>query len=215
MNDSPAPRATGLPLLAILLIALAAGLGLWAGQRWFGPGASAPPTLATTVLYPQPRDLPEFALDGGDGQRLDHNTLRGRWSLVFLGFTHCPDICPTTLAQLSAVEKLLADLPESQRPRIVFVSADPERDTPERTAAYAQHFSSDALGATADHARLEPFVRSLHMVYMKTDLPGDEYSVDHTAYVAVLDPEVRHVGMIRPPLDAAAIAADLRVLADR
>lgn len=203
-------------MTAILLVALAAGLGLWAGQRWFAPVApTAPAQLTTTVLYPEPRLLPAFALDGGDGKALDAAALRGRWSMVFLGFTHCPDICPTTLAQLAQVEKLLADLPEAQRPRIVFVSADPERDTPAKTADYARYFSPGALGATADHARLEPFVRSLHMVYAKSEGANGEYSVDHTAYIALLDPQVRHVGMIRPPLDAASIAADLRTLAGR
>ncbi len=203
-------------MTAILLVALAAGLGLWAGQRWFARAAPAAPTqLTTTVLYPEPRPLPAFALDGGDGKVLDAAALRGRWSLVFLGFTHCPDICPTTLAQLAQAEKLLVDLPEAQRPRIVFISADPERDTPAKTADYARYFSPGALGATADHARLEPFVRSLHMVYAKSEGANGEYSVDHTAYIALLDPQVRHVGMIRPPLDAAKIASDLRTLAGR
>lgn len=215
MNTSPSPRSAGLPLTAILVVALAAGLGLWAGQHWFDNAGSRPlqENLSNTVLYPEPRVLPEFSLDGADGQSVDAAALRGRWSLVFLGFTHCPDICPTTLAQLAQAERLLTDLPQQQRPRIVFVSADPERDTPDKTAEYARHFSPDALGATADHARLEPFVRSLHMVYAKADLGGGEYSVDHTAYIAVLDDEARHVGMIRPPLDPKAIAADLRQLA--
>lgn len=213
MTNDSAPRSAGLPLAAILIVALAAGLGLWAGQRWFG--GTRGPALASIAAYPEPRALPDFALDGGDGDAIDKAALQGRWHLVFLGFTHCPDICPTTLAQMAAVEKQLADLPEAQRPRLLFVSADPERDTPEATASYARHFSPAALGATADHARLEPFVRSLHMVYMKSDLPGGDYTVDHTAYLAVLDPQVRHVGMIRPPLDVAQIAADLRTLAER
>jgi protein SCO1/2 len=215
MTDTPASRNGGLPLVAILIVSLAAGLGLWAGQRWFAGGDTAQAALASIVTYPEPRPLPDFALDGGDGGTIDKTALQGRWHLVFLGFTHCPDICPTTLAQMAAVEKLLADVPEAERPRILFVSADPERDTPAKTAAYAQHFSPAALGATADHARLEPFVRSLHMVYMKSDLGGGDYTVDHTAYLAVLDPQARHVGMIRPPLDPAQIAADLRTLTER
>lgn len=218
MNTSPAPRSTGLPLAAILIVALAAGLGLWTGQRWYGASTSSTADLqarlASTVLYPEARVLPDFALDGSDGQ-LDPAALRGRWNLVFLGFTHCPDICPTTLAQLAQAEKLLADLPQVRRPRIVFVSADPERDTPAKTTEYARYFSPHALGATADHARLEPFVRSLHMVYARSEGADGDYSVDHTAYIAVLDPEVRHVGMIRPPLDAKNIAADLRLLTER
>ena len=80
--------------MAVLLVAFAAGLGLWAGQRWFGVEA-----LKATTLYPAPRVLAPFSLDGAEGP-VDAEALRGRWTLVFLGFTHCPDICPTTLAQL-------------------------------------------------------------------------------------------------------------------
>jgi protein SCO1 len=212
MNQSTAPRSSRLPLTAVLLVALAAGLGLWAGERWFASRASMPPTLAATALYPQPRVLPDFSLDGGDGQPLDAAALRGRWTLVFLGFTHCPDICPTTLAELGAVQKQLADLPEAQRPRLLFVSADPERDSPQRTAEYVRHFSADALGATADHARLERFVSSLGMVYMKSELANGDYTVDHSSRIAVFDPQVRLAGQIAPPLDVAKIAADLRQL---
>jgi protein SCO1 len=213
MTASPAPRSAGLPLAAILLVALAAGLGLWAGQRWFGAPRASVPALANTLLYPQPRVLPDFRLDGGDGTPVDVATLRGHWTLVFLGFTHCPDICPTTLAQLAEAQRALADLPDAQQPRILFVSADPERDSARKTAEYARHFSPGALGATAAHAQLEPFALSLGMVYMKTPLEGDDYTIDHSSSIAVLDPQVRLVGLIRPPLDPARIAADLRTLA--
>jgi protein SCO1 len=213
MNESTAPRSTRLPLTAVLLVALAAGLGLWAGERWFAARATAQPPLAATALYPQPRVLPAFQLDGGDGKPLDAAALRGRWTLVFLGFTHCPDICPTTLAELGAVQKQLADLPEPQRPRLLFVSADPERDTPQLTADYVRHFSADALGATADHSRLQKFVSSLGMVYMKSEQPNGDYTVDHSSRIAVFDPQVRLAGQIAPPLDVAKIAADLRQLA--
>ena len=210
MNAPSAPRSAKLPVVAVLLVALAAGLGLWAGQRWFAPRPA--PVLAATSLYPQPRPLPAFSLDGGDGAPVDAATLQGRWTLVFLGFTHCPDVCPTTLAELGAAQKQLADLPEAQRPRLLFVSADPERDTPQATAQYARHFSPDALGATADHARLEPFARSLGMVYMKSELAGGDYTVDHSSRIALLDPQARLAGQIAPPLDVAKIAADLRAL---
>ena len=213
MTDTPPPRSKGLPLAGILIVALAAGLGLWAGERWFAqPSAAGVIALRNGVLFPQPRTLPAFALDG-DAGRIDAAALQGRWTLVFLGFTHCPDVCPTTLAQLAAAQKQLADLPEAQRPRILFVSADPERDTPKVTTDYARHFSPTALGATADAARLDPFVRSLGMVYMKSDLGNGEYTVDHSPNIALLDPQARFAGFLRPPLDTAQIAADLRQLA--
>jgi protein SCO1 len=211
MTDAPAPRSAGLPLAAILLVALAAGLGLWAGQRWFATPPRAP--LTATLLYPQPRDLPPFRLDGGDGTPIDATSLGGRWTLVFLGFTHCPDICPTTLADLGRAQKALQDLAPEIRPQVLFVSADPERDTPQKTAEYARFFSPGALGATADHARLEPFARSLGMVYMKSELENGDYTVDHSSRIALLDPQARLAGQIAPPLDVAKIAADLRILA--
>jgi protein SCO1/2 len=211
MTDAPAPRSAGLPLAAILLVALAAGLGLWAGQRWFAAPPRAP--LAATLLYPQPRELPPFRLDGGDGTPIDAAALGGRWTLVFLGFTHCPDVCPTTLADLGRAQKALLDLAPEIRPQVLFVSADPERDTPQKTAEYARFFSPGALGATADHARLEAFARSLGMVYMKSELENGDYTVDHSSRIALLDPQARLAGQIAPPLDAAKIAADLRILA--
>lgn len=212
MTVTSAPRPARLPPAAILIIALAAGLGLWAGQRWF---SNAPPVLQNTQLYPQPRELPPFSLDGPDDAAITADSLRGRWTLAFLGFTHCPDICPTTLADLGAAERLLSDLPVERRPRILFLSADPERDTPDATAKYARYFSPDALGATAAHDRLEPFARSLGMVYMKTALEGDNYTIDHSSSIALIDEQVRLVGLIRPPLDPARIAADLRAVTAR
>ncbi len=206
------PRIPALPFVVVLAVALAAGLGLFAARHWFERGADAPPALQGGLTYPAPRTLPPFALDLPDGGRLDADALRGRWTLVFIGFTHCPDICPTTLAQLAAAERQWSDLAPAQRPRILFVSVDPERDSAEHTADYARHFSPDALGATADHARLEPFARSLGMVYMQSPLDGGGYTVDHSATVAVLDPDAQLVAQLRPPLDPATIAADMRRL---
>jgi protein SCO1 len=211
MTSSPRRPAT-LPIYLVLAVALAAGIGLFAGQRWAsGPAVDATPTLQNGLAYPQPRALPDFTLDTPDGT-LDGSALRGRWTLVFIGFTHCPDICPTTLAQLAEAGRR-SELPEGKRPQLLFVSVDPERDSPEQTANYVRHFSSDAVGATADHDRLEPFTRSLGMVYMHSPLDGGGYSVDHSSSVAVVDPQGRLVAQLRPPFDPARIAADLRSLA--
>ena len=199
----------------VLAAALAAGLGLWAAQAWFG-GARPAPALQAVKLFDQPRELPAFSLQQSDGTPLVPGELKGHWTVVFLGFTHCPDVCPTTLAELAQAQKQWADLPDPVRPRVLFVSVDPERDTPDRIGEYAHAFHRDTLAATADIPALEAFARSLSLVFMKVPpaqgAPANQYSVDHSAAMAVLDPQGRMAGVIQPPLDPKAIAADLLLL---
>ena len=201
----------------ILIAALAAGLGLWAGQRWFAARTPVAPALQAVKLFDQPRELPTFSLQQSDGTQLVPGELKGHWTLVFLGFTHCPDVCPTTLAQLAQAQKQWAALPEATRPRVLFVSVDPDRDTPDRVGEYAHGFHRDTLAATGDVATLEAFARSLSMVFMKVPAPegapADQYGIDHSASIAVLDPQARMAGVIVPPLQPKAIAEDLEKLA--
>jgi protein SCO1/2 len=139
--------------------------------------------------------------------------LQGHWTLVFLGFTHCPDVCPTTLAQLAQAQAAWQALPEATRPRLLLVSVDPARDPPEKLATYAKHFHADTLVATADEPALQDFVKALGLVYMKVDQPGGDYMMEHSSSMVVLDPLGRQAGLVRPPLDPQAIAADLAMLA--
>ena len=199
----------------ILVAALAAGLGLLAAWQLFGRGGETKaPQLEAVTLLPQPRELPAFNLRQSDGTPLVAGELAGHWTLVFLGFTFCPDVCPTTLTELAQAQKQWEAMPESTRPRVLFVSVDPERDTPGKTGEYAHAFHPDTLAATADVPALEKFATSLGFVFMKA--PGanfehnpQDYSVDHSAHIAVLDPQGRLAGLIRPPLQPQAIAADL------
>jgi len=200
----------------ILVVALAAALGLWAGHRWLAGRAPAQPQLQSVKPFDHPRDLPAFSLRQSDGTPLVPGELKGHWTIVFLGFTHCPDVCPTTLAQLAQAQKQWRALPEATRPRVLFVSVDPERDTPDAIGEYAHGFDRDTLAATGDIPALEEFARSLSLVFMKVPAPArapaDQYSVDHSAALAVLDPQARMAGVIQPPLDPRAIARDLLAL---
>ncbi|WP_282274638.1 SCO family protein [Stenotrophomonas sp. PS02297] len=206
-------RNTGI----VLAIALAAGLGLLLAQKVFGPSGNGDRQAGSIIFYPTPRPLPDFSLSQSDGTRLIPGELRGHWTLVFLGFTSCPDVCPTTLAELAQAQKQWEGIPESLRPRVVFVSVDPERDTPARLGEYAHAFHKDTLAATADVPSLERFATSLGLVFQKAPgknfdkNPGD-YSMDHSASIAVLDPEGRLAGLMRPPFDPRTIASDLAKL---
>lgn len=212
--------------LLVLLAALAAGLGLWAAQVAFGPApgpspatpepagpAVDPASLQAVSLFPQPRLLPAWTLDQSDGTPLDGAELSGRWTLVFLGFTHCPDVCPTTLADLARAQKAWEPLPEARRPRVLFVSVDPARDTPAKSGEYAAYFHPATLAATAREPALQQFASSLGMVYMKVETEGG-YTMDHSNALVLIDPQGRQAGLVRPPFVPAAIAADLARLAE-
>ncbi len=206
-------RNTGI----VLAIALAAGLGLLLAQKVFGPAGNGGHQAGSIIFYPTPRPLPDFSLSQSDGTRLIPGELRGHWTLVFLGFTSCPDVCPTTLSELALAQKQWESIPESLRPRVVFVSVDPERDTPARLGEYAHAFHKDTLAATADVPSLERFATPLGLVFQKApgknfDKNPDDYSMDHSASIAVLDPEGRLAGLMRPPFDPKLIASDLTKL---
>lgn len=201
--------------LYILIVAVAMGLGLWAAERYHARGPDTP-ALQAVRLFPQPRELPAFSLAQSDGTRLVPGELKGHWTLVFLGFTHCPDICPTTLADLARAQKRWTAQPEASRPRVLFVSVDPERDSADSIGEYAHAFHRDTLAATGDLPALEGFARSLSLVFMKAPAPEgappDQYSVDHSAALAVLDSQGRMAGVVQPPFDPLKIADDLTAL---
>jgi protein SCO1/2 len=207
-------------LLVVLVALLAAGAGFWLARGVFArPGsaaaANAPaPVMAAVRLLPTPRVLPDWRLRLSDGGEASPATLRGRWTLVFLGFTHCPDVCPTTLQALSLAQKQWEAVPVAKRPRVLFVSADPGRDTPQVTGDYAHFFHPATLAASPTPEQLAAFAKALGLVYMKVPGADGDYSIDHSATLVLLDPQGRQAGLLSPPLDAGAIASDLRQLAE-
>ncbi len=202
--------------LLILLVALATGAGLWAAEYAFDRSEPVGPELKAMRRLSTPRELPPFTLQQSDRTQLVPGELRGHWTVVFIGFTYCPDVCPTTLAELAQAQKQWAVLPESTRPRVLFVSVDPERDTIEKLGEYAHAFHKDTLAATADIPSLETFAKSLSLVFAKVPpaegAPANQYAVDHSAALVVLDPQGRMAGVIQPPFVPKAIAEDLIAL---
>jgi protein SCO1/2 len=193
----------------VLIAALAAGIGLWAAQRFIAQPPVAELKLQTARLFPSPRELPDFSLASGKDGHIDKRSLAGHWTIVFLGFTHCPDVCPTTLADMAKAQKIWRSLPATSRPRLLFVSVDPDRDTPEQLANYARFFDADTLTATAPEPALGNFAKSLNLVYMKVPQANGDYDMDHSSSLMLLDPQVRQAGFLRPPLEPEKIAADL------
>ena len=197
----------------ILVAAVAAGFGLWFGNRQFG-GAAAP-SLASAILYPQPRTIPPFELTQANGEPLTLADWNGHWNLVYFGYASCPDVCPTTLVAFKQVWKDLGERHLQERVRIDFISVDPQRDTAEVLRTYTAFFSPDFVAATGSDEQLTALTRSLGLLYTRTTKPDGTVEVDHSGSVVIVDPGGHLVGIFRPPFVPKAVAADLATLAAR
>lgn len=193
--------------LIVVLILVAGTAGAWLASSLRSADSHAPELKYGTALN-EPQPLPPAALTSHQGDPVDPSRPAGQWSLLFFGFTHCPDVCPTTLTLLGDVRKRMG----AQAPQVVLVSVDPQRDTPEAMAQYLQGFDPAIVGLTGSPQAIEAFAAALGVAHRKIPM-GDTYMVDHTAAVFAIDPQGRRAAVFTPPLDAGQIAGDLQLLA--
>ncbi len=193
--------------LALVTAAVAAaGLGAFAAYRLQAPRDLPQPASGTRLSAP--RALPAFTLVDQDGKDFTNTGLQGHWTLLFSGFTHCPDICPTTLALMKQLRQHPA---LGGRPlEYLFLSVDPERDTPAVLKTYMDYFGGHIRGVSGSRAQLDAVCAGLGLVYMKN--PGanaTDYTVDHSAALVLLDDRGRVAGYFQPPHKLDTLAADL------
>jgi len=196
--------------LLIVAIAIVAGLGGALLARNFFSTEHVQLTSGT-VLEPA-RPLPQMQFTDQAGQPFDRARLQGRWSFLFFGFTHCPDVCPTTLTMLSTVERSLADLPRAQRPQVVLVSVDPQRDTPEKLATYVKFFNPNFVGITASTDHTQQFTQAMGVPVAIRNLDARAYTVDHSGAIFLIDPNAELRALFTPPQNAQALITDYRHL---
>ena len=168
------------------------------------------------VILDHPSPLQSFALDDHDGRPVTAETFKGRWSLVLAGFTHCPDVCPFTLANLEQVVSELGLLvPPGRLPTVIFLGVDPNRDRA-NLKEYTTQFHPDFVGITGAPEQIERALKGVDAVaqHTKPDSRGS-YQVAHSAAVAVVDPQARLVAKISPPFDPAPTAQFLAELIRR
>jgi protein SCO1/2 len=190
----------------VLVIAVAAGLALALRDT----GAPAAP-LAATIL-PVGNELPEFALLDQDGAPVDRSVFEGQWDVVFFGFTNCPDICPATMTVLGQAKRELEAQGRNPLPRLVLVSVDPERDTPEAMARYVAYFGDGNLGLTGELDELRKLTDALGIFFQKAGGDDGAYGVDHSTVVLVIDPQGRLKALFTAPHDVAELVHDLPLI---
>jgi protein SCO1/2 len=198
-------------ILALLLLLLViAGLLTW---RYYEPPSQAPKPLQTrsATLLPELRPLPPFSLVDQQGRTYDNRRLLGHWTLLNFGYTHCPDICPTSLAMLAQMKAQLQTIGMRTPYEIGFVSVDPERDTPQRLAEYVAFFDPEFLGISGTPSAIGALTGPLGILYRKVVTEGSamDYVVDHSATMILVDPQGRYRALFSPPHDAAIMAQDI------
>lgn len=171
------------------------------------------PSLESGTSLPQARVLPEFNLVDTHGAPAPTAALRGHPTLVFFGFTHCPDVCPTTLATLASVQKQVVSDKKLAGLKIALISVDPERDTPQQLGSYIASFGGDFIGLTGSADEIVKASRGFGVAAARVDLGGGNYTMDHSAAVFALDSQARIVAVFSPPFSAPALARDVARLA--
>ncbi len=168
-----------------------------------------PPALHSGTWLPQPRLLSPFALSDQSGQRYDNASLAGHPSLLYFGFTTCPDVCPATLAVLAQLQRN----PPLRQMQVLFVSVDPERDRPQMLARYLASFDPHFTGLTGNAAALAPLLHSLGAIAERVSLPDGSYTMDHSATLYLLDRQGRMAAVFSPPFTTTSLRADLEQVA--
>jgi len=198
------PRSIFIAIVAVFGI----GMGAWLSYQLAVP----PPEPRIATVLPATMSLPEFSLLDQSGQAVTADTFRGQWDLVFFGFTNCPDVCPLTLQVLASARNELAASAQQTLPRIVLVSVDPERDTPELLQAYVDSFGDDILGVTGELTELRKLTKSLGIYFAKAFADDGNYSMDHSAVVLVLNPDGALQALFSTPHEIDNFVHDLPIV---
>ena len=150
------------------------------------------------IVLDKPRIFSDFELQDHRGDVFNLERMQGIWTIVFFGFTHCPDICPTTLAMLNETYSKLKDS-EKERVQVVMVSLDPERDTVEKLAEYVPYFNPAFTGVTGNKHLIRRLTAELNVAYNQVPLSGDDYTVDHSTQLILVNPMGHYHGFFKAP----------------
>lgn len=203
-EPSPEQRRGIHRTIVVVLLIIATFLGLLF-HKLSSPRVLSDAELAANgmVVFNKPRIIQEFSLVDHDGDVFNLESLQGRWTIMFFGFTTCPDICPTTLADLSRWYKLLNDDIREQT-QVVLMSVDPARDTPEALQKYMANFDDRFIGVTGEFLTIRRLTDQLNVAFNKVQI-DDDYTVDHSGHLVLINPYGHYHGIVKPPFDKSRL----------
>lgn len=169
---------------------------------------------ASTLLPSGFKTWPDIQLTDQHGESVKAKNDTGKWQIVFFGYTHCPDICPMTLTVMSNVVKKLESDYSSDFLQTVFISVDPERDTPEHLSKYMAFFNPAFLGLSPNQSELKTFTKDLSIIYKRVENPDNpaNYLMDHSASLMLFDADGNAIAVFSMPHETDKVAADLIAL---
>lgn len=201
---------TTLLFIAIGLLAIIIGFFAQTGTK----KTASFPKFEKLIMLPKSKPINHIDFTDHRGNTFNKVQWRGKWSIVFFGFTNCPDICPTTMQTLKQVKQQLSEQSLWQNYQVVMVSVDPETDNPERLAKYVPFFDSEFIGVVSSIKKTTEFAKQLGILFIKREKEGsDFYEVDHSASLILINPEGQMAGVISAPHKASEISTDLAKLA--
>ena len=191
----------------ITLAVLAAGTGFYVSlkQSQKQQQADIPVTPEIEGLFwPNPKQLHDFDTLDQTETKFGYEQLAGKWSFLFFGYTHCPDVCPITMSVMADVYKKLVN--SYNNIQVIFVSVDPDRDTTEKLAQYVTYFNEDFIGLGGDTEKVNSLTKQIGVAYyLNNEEQQEGYLVDHSASIFLFDPKVRLIGKLSAPHESEKI----------
>ncbi|MEW6602821.1 MAG: SCO family protein, partial [Nitrospirota bacterium] len=199
------------------------GIGVWLGKSRNNPHVNAADEFPSATVLDVPVPVLQFSLSDHTGNIFTPDNLSRKWTFMFFGYTHCPDVCPTALVDMNSIYQNLAEkdaLTEKKfgvGTQFIFITVDPERDTVSELKEYVPFFNERFIGLTGDAEMIDSIARPLGIAYRRVPVKDEEnnYLVDHSASILLIDPLGRMLAVFSPPHHAKLIAEDFRKIREK
>lgn len=207
-----AAQASGIKKTVIIVLAFIVLIVVGFISRIFQPTILSPAEMQAngTMVFQQPRQVTDFSLVDHTGAPFTRESVMGQWTLVFFGFTFCPDICPTTMVELNEFMQLIEGTEVEDQFQVVMVTVDPGRDSVEQLASYVPFFNPDFLGVTGEFLDIHRFATELNTPFRRVPGGGENYQMDHSANIVLINPRGDYHGFVKAPLDLPKMKLTLR-----